>query len=142
MKILTYGSSAAFSSDKVGQMSKILSKISWHQISALTLAAFFVVGSLSNIFAPASIYAEYLKWGYPRWFHFVTGSLELTTAVLLLRAQTRPWGAALGCAVMLAAFATVTLHGEYGHGVAPLVAAALSILVGWIAWRQRLSSSE
>jgi hypothetical protein len=43
---------------------------------------------------------------------------------------------------MLAALATVTLHGEYGHGVAPLVVAALSILVGWIAWRKRLSSSE
>ncbi len=125
------------SSDKVGQMSKI----SWRQVLALALAAFFVVGSLSNIFAPPSIYAEYLRWGYPRWFHFVTGSLELTTAVLLARAQTRLWGAALGCAVMLAALATVTLHGEYGHGVAPLVVAALSILVGWITWRKRLSSS-
>lgn len=120
----------------------LMSKISWRQVSALALAAFFVVGSLSNIFAPPSIYEEYLRWGYPRWFHFVTGSLELTTAVLLARAQTRLWGSALGCTVMLAALATVTLHGEYGHGVAPLVVAALSILVGWIAWRKRLSSSE
>jgi hypothetical protein len=118
-----------------------MSKISWRQISALALAAFFVVGSLSNIFAPGSIYEEYLKWGYPHWFHFVTGSLELTTAVLLARAQTRLWGSALGCTVMLAALATVTLHGEYGHGVAPLVVAALSVLVGWIAWRKRLSNS-
>ena len=78
--------------DKVGQMSKI----SWRQVLALALAAFFVVGSLSNIFAPPSIYEEYLRWGYPRWFHFVTGSLELTTAVLLARAQTRLWGSALG----------------------------------------------
>src|SRR4051812_36642667 len=99
------------------------------QVSALALAAFFVVGSLSNIFAPSSIYQEYLRWGYPRWFHFVTGSLDLTTAVLLARAQTRLWGSALGCTVMLAALATVTLHGEYGHAVAPLVVAALSILV-------------
>jgi DoxX-like family len=119
-----------------------MSKISWGQISALTLAAFFVAGSLGNIFAPKSIYEEYLGWGYPRWFHFVTGSLELTTAVLLAREQTRLWGSALGCIVMLAALATVTLHGEYGHGVAPLIAAALSILVGWIAWRKPLSSSE
>jgi DoxX-like family len=133
-----YWSSAAPSSDKVGQMSKI----SWRQVSVLALAAFFVVGSLSNIFAPPSIYEEYLRWGYPRWFHFVTGSLELTTAVLLARAQMRLWGSALGFTVMLAALATVTLHGEYGHGVAPLVAAALSILVGWIAWRKRLPSSE
>ena len=74
-----------------------MSKISWRQVPALALAAFFVVGSLTNIFAPGSIYQEYLRWGYPHWFHFVTGSLELTTAVLLVRARTRLWGAALGC---------------------------------------------
>ena len=119
-----------------------MSKISWHQASGLALAAFFVVGSLSNIVAPGSIYEDYLRWGYPPWFHFVTGSLKLTTAFLLAWERTRPWGAALGCMVMLAAFATVMLHGEYAHGAAPLVVAALSILVGWIAWRKRLSGSE
>jgi len=116
-----------------------LSKISWRQVLPLALAAFFVVGSLSNIVAPRAIIEEYLKWGYPHWFHFVTGSLELMTAVLLARARTRLWGSALGCTVMLAALATVTLHGEYGHGVAPLVVATLSIVVGWIAWRKRLA---
>ena len=133
-----------------------MSKISWRQLSArqlsarqvsarqvpaLALAAFFVAGSLGNIFAFGSIYEEYLRWGYPHWFHFVTGSLELTTAVLLAQARTRLWGSALGCTVMLAALATVTLHGEYGHGVPPLIAATLSIVVGWIAWRKRLPSS-
>lgn len=142
MKILALGatgwSSAAPSSDKVGQ----IPKISWRRVLALALAAFFVVGSLRNIFAPPSISEEYMRWGYPRWFHFVTGSLELATAVLLARAHTRLWGSALGCTVMLAALATVTLHGEYAHAAAPLVVAALSILVGWIAWRERLSRSE
>jgi len=119
-----------------------MSKISWRQILPLILAAFFVVGSLSNIVAPRSIFEEYLKWGYPHWFHFVTGSLELMTAVLLTRARTRLWGAALGCTVMLAALATVTVHGEYGHAVAPLVVAILSIVVGWIAWRKRLAAGS
>ncbi|CAG4903392.1 DoxX family protein [Paraburkholderia gardini] len=125
-------------SDKEGRMSRI----SWRQVLPLALAAFFVVGSLSNIVAPRSIIEEYLKWGYPHWFHFVTGSLELMTAVLLARARTRLWGSALGCTVMLAALATVTLHGEYGHGVAPLVVATLSIVVGWITWRQRLAAGS
>ncbi|SFU24102.1 DoxX family protein [Paraburkholderia aspalathi] len=114
-----------------------MSKISWRQVLPLVLAAFFVVGSLSNIVAPRSIFEEYLKWGYPHWFHFVTGSLELMTAVLLARAQTRLAGAMLGCAVMLAALATVIFHGEYGHGVAPLILATFSIVVGWIAWRDQ-----
>jgi len=112
-------------------------KISWRRVLPLALAAFFVVGSLSNIFAPGSIYEEYLKWGYPRWFHFVTGSLELTAAILLFRAPSRLLGSALGCAVMLAALATVILHGEYGHAVPPFVAATLALVVGWMSWRKR-----
>ncbi len=125
------------SSTYFGQMSKI----SWRQVLALALAAFFVVGSLSNIFAPRSIIEEYQRWGYPHWFHFVTGLLELTTAVLLARAPSRLLGSALGCTVMLAALGTVIIHGEYGHAGAPLVVAGLSIVVGWITWRNRLSGS-
>jgi len=107
----------------------------WRDVVALALAAFFVVGSITNIFAPGSIYEEYLTWGYPPWFHFVTGSLELTTAVLLTRANTRVLGAALGGSVVLGALATVTLHGEYGHAAAPLVVSIPTIGVGWSARR-------
>lgn len=118
-----------------------MSKFSWRQVLPFALAAFFVVGSLSNIFAPGSIYEEYLKWGYPSWFHFVTGSLELAAAALLLWAPSRLLGSALGCTVMLAAVATVIIHHEYGHAVPPLVAATLSLLVGWISWRKQTASS-
>jgi uncharacterized membrane protein len=118
-----------------------MSRISWRQILPLALAAFFVAGSLSNIIAPGSIYQEYLKWGFPRWFHFVTGSLEFTTAVLLFRTPSRLLGPALGCAVMLAAVATVIIHGEYGHAVPPLVAATLSLVVGAMNWRKKMASS-
>jgi hypothetical protein len=52
-----------------------------------------------------------------------------------------PWGTALGCTVMCAALGTVIIHGEYGHAVAPLIVAGLSILVGWIIWHQRRSGS-
>jgi len=116
-----------------------MSKISWRQVLPLALAAFFVVGSLINIFAPGSVYDEYLKWGYPSWFHFVTGSLELTTAILLIRAPSRLLGSMLGGTVMFAALATVVIHGEFGRAVPPLVAATLSLVVGWISWRKRVA---
>ena len=119
-----------------------MSKIPWLNVFALALAAFFVVGSISNILAPGSIYEEYLRWGYPPWFHFVTGALELTTAVLLARASTRLLGCALGCAVMVGALATVTLHGEYGHAAPPLVIATLTIIIAWITWRRPLQARQ
>jgi hypothetical protein len=127
--------SATASSYKVEHMSKI----SWRPVLAWALAAFFVAGSLGNIFAARSIIEEYARWGYPTWFHFVTGSLELTTAALLVWAPTRLWGAALGCTVMCAALGTVIIHGEYGHAAPPLVVAGLAIVVGWVTWRNRLS---
>jgi hypothetical protein len=42
---------------------------------------------------------------------------------------------------MCSALGTVIIHGEYGHAVAPLSVAGLSILVGWITWRQQRSGS-
>jgi hypothetical protein len=119
-----------------------MSKISWRQVLPFALAAFFVVGSLTNIVAPGSIYEEYLAWGYPRWFHFVTGSLELTAAMLLFRVSTRLFGSALGFTVMLAALVTVIIHGEYAHAVPPLIVATLSWVVGWISWRKQVAYSS
>ncbi|HEY4093026.1 MAG TPA: DoxX family protein [Luteibacter sp.] len=111
-------------------------KISWRQALPLVLAIFFVVGSLINIVAPGSIYEEYLKWGYPPWFHFFTGTMELTAAILLVRKPTRLTGALLGGSVMFAALATVVIRGEYAHAVPPLVAVTLSLVVGWTSARQ------
>lgn len=115
--------------------------LSWRPILAWTLAAFFLFGAIGNIFVSESITEDYLRWGYPDWFHFVTGGLELTTAVLLAVAATRLWGAALGCVAMFAAAATVIVHGEYAHAIPPVVVLALSAVVGWTAWRLRLSTS-
>ena len=89
----------------------------------LCTCSFLRRGIAQQHLAPGSIYEEYLRWGYPHCFHVVTGSLELMIAVLLAQARTRLWGSALGCTVMLAALATVTLQGECGHGVPPLSSA-------------------
>ena len=118
-----------------------MSKIFWRQVLPLVLAAFFVVGGLTNIIALGTIYEEYLRWGYPPWFHFVTGSLELTTAALLARAPSRLLGVALGSAIMFAALGTVISHGEYRHAASPLVVVGLLIAVGWTTWRKRLAAS-
>jgi hypothetical protein len=82
-----------------------MSKLPWKPILAWILAAFFVFGGAVNISAPESVAADYQRWGYPDWFHFATGGLERTTAVLLALAGTRLLGAALGSVVMLRDFA-------------------------------------
>jgi uncharacterized protein YybS (DUF2232 family) len=110
-----------------------MSLFTWNATLAWVLAAFFIVGSVINVLAPGSTAAEYQRWGYPDWFHFVTGALELAAAVLLALTSTRLLGAGLGVVVMLAAIATVVLHGEYFRAAPPFVVLILLALVIWTA---------
>ncbi|MGE7963996.1 DoxX family protein [Pseudomonas sp. NPDC089918] len=114
-----------------------VANFSWKAVLAFLLSAFFLVGAIGNIFVSESIAEDYQRWGYPDWFHFVTGGLELITAVLLTVAAGRLWGAALGCVAMFAAAATVIGHGEYAHAIPPIVVLVLSAIVGWTTWRLR-----
>ena len=78
-----------------------------------------------------SAIAEYRKWGYPGWFHFVTAALELATAALLIEHTTRLFGAAIGGLVMLGAIATLVVHCDYMHAVLPAGILVLLMAVGW-----------
>lgn len=109
--------------------------LAWRNIYAGLLAAFFVIGGTLNIFASDAILADYERWGYPDWFHYVTGGLEWLTAVLIASPAARQFGNLLGCGVMASAAATVLLHGETGHAIPPLTVFALVALNGWITKR-------
>jgi hypothetical protein len=77
---------------------------------------------------------DYLRWGYPDWFHFVSGGLDLVAALLLMAPATRVFGVALGCAIMLAAVTTVTYHREYKRALPPVIVLGLLAIVGWAIW--------
>ena len=101
-------------------------------ILAWAVALFFVVGAIGNWIAPPAIRADYQRWGYPGWFHYVTAITELATAALLVFPGVRLIGAGLGATVMAAALLTVIRHREFSHAVAPAIVAALCIAVGWL----------
>lgn len=112
-------------------------KLNWKAILALLLALFFAVGGIGNIFLSDELAADYRRWGYPDWFHYMTGVLELGVAALLVRRSTRVGGAVLACLIMAAAAGTVLLHGEYTHAAAPLLALAVAISVAMTAREAR-----
>lgn len=112
-------------------------KIHWASVLAWLLAAFFLVGAYGNTFVSPEIAADYARWGYPDWFHYVTAVIELTTAILLAWRPLRLLGALLGCAVMSSAAATVLLHAEYSHAIPPAVVLALSAVLVVLAMRER-----
>jgi len=102
----------------------------WHVALRWILAAFFVFGGIGNIIAPEPIASDYIRWGYPDWFHFVTGGMELVAAVLLL-SKARLYGAFLAVGIMLGAVGTLIIHQEYSHAIAPLTVLALTTLLIW-----------
>lgn len=107
------------------------------------LIAFFFVGGAVNIFAPGSILADYERRGYPGWFHFVTGTIELTAASASCFVAVRRWGMALAAFVMAAATVTLLAHAEYSHAVLPLVIFLLTLITsgGRGCWNARQACS-
>jgi uncharacterized membrane protein YoaT (DUF817 family) len=106
-----------------------MSTVSWVQALTPALAAFFVVGFVINTFMVKLVGPEYHRWGYPDWFHFVSGGLEFFVALLLPAMATRLFGVALGSAIMLAAIATVVWR-RYRRAAPPLGVFILLVIVG------------
>lgn len=101
----------------------------WRLALLWLLVAFFALTGPINLRGSKPIIDDFVRWGYPSWFHIVTGILEIATAVLLAFPATRVLGAGLGCCVMLAAAGTVIFHGEYAHAIPAIVVLILTALV-------------
>ena len=107
-----------------------MSAISWIQCLTGALSAFFALGFVINTFAVKKVGPEYERWGYPDWFQFVSGGLELLVALLLPETVTRPLGIALGGVIMFAAVAIVIYHREHPRAVPPFIVFVLLAILG------------
>jgi uncharacterized membrane protein YphA (DoxX/SURF4 family) len=104
-------------------------------VLAWLLAVAFAGAGVVNAIGGANAQAQFVRWGYPAWWNFVTAALEILGAALILFPQTRLWGVALVAVVMIAAMATVTRRREYGHlppvlGLTVLIAGELALVLG------------
>lgn len=93
------------------------------------LVAFFLFGGVVNLIGPDPIVADFLRWGYPRWFHLPTGLMELVAAALLAFKRTRITGVVTGAVVMMGAALTLLVHGEWLHMIAPVAVLAILALI-------------
>jgi uncharacterized membrane protein YphA (DoxX/SURF4 family) len=98
-------------------------------IVAGLIGLFFVVGGIGNWIAPPRVVADYERWGYPRYFHYLTAVLELAAGALILNPGTRPFGAVLGALVMAAAVATLFRHKEFKHAIPAILALAGCVII-------------
>ena len=101
-----------------------------HTLSLWLLVAGFLSAGLFNAIGTAKTQSDFSRWGYPRWWGFFTGGLEILSAVLIALPASRLAGLALGAVIIAAAVVTVLRHREFPHLVPLGVFVALIGLAG------------
>lgn len=86
-----------------------------HTVSIWPLAAGLFGAGLFNAIGTPATQADFVRWGYPRWWGRLTGALEMVTAVLIAVPESREVGLILGAAIIVAAILTVLRHREFPH---------------------------
>ncbi len=112
--------------------------IKWKKLGVASvsflLALFFFYAGGSKLASPDAHIEAFVRWGYPVWFLYMTGLVEVAGAVLLLAPTVRFYGAALLACTMIGATVTHLRAGEMAAVPVPLV---LLTFVGLIAWVSR-----
>jgi hypothetical protein len=90
-------------------------------ILPMVAAILFAIAGVVNLAGRGEVRRDFVRWGYPPWFHLLCGALELLSAALLAGQQTRIFGLTLASVVMIAALFTLLRNREpFGH-LAPAV---------------------
>lgn len=103
----------------------------------ILVVIFFVSGAAKLASLDFEIQA-FERWGYPLWFMYLVGVVEVSGAVLLLLKQVRALIAVGLGLFMIGPVVTHILHAEWGMMV---VALFIMAFAGWVASQWRTSVS-
>jgi uncharacterized membrane protein YphA (DoxX/SURF4 family) len=98
----------------------------------LLVAAFFGAGVFNAIGTRATV-ESFVRWGYPSWWHWVTGGLEILSAILIALPLGRDAGLVLGAIIIAVAVLTVLRHREYSELVPLSVFVVLIALAAFLS---------
>lgn len=116
----------------------------WKEYTGHVLAAIvgFGVGSAggAKLASVPELVEGFARWGYPWWFVYLTGLLEVLGAMLILVPKTRIYGAALVASTMLGAIGTHVAAGELSEVLPALILGAAAAGAGVLSWQQRFGA--
>ena len=99
-------------------------------LSVLLALAFLSAGGM-KLASGDEAGLDFEEWGYPAWFAYLTGILEVAGAVLIVIPATRFYGATLLTFVMAGAIFTHVRSGQFGMVAPPVMLLALASIVAW-----------
>ncbi|WGY72991.1 DoxX family protein [Burkholderia cepacia] len=101
---------------------------SFESILATIVAVLFAIAGVVNLARLGATKRDFARWGYPAWFQWLCGALELFSAALLPGQQTRVLGLTLVGAIMIGALFTLIRNREpFGHLAPALIFSALVV---------------
>jgi DoxX-like family len=106
-----------------------------HDISIWLLVAAFSGAGLFNAIGMRSTREDFVRWGYPSWWHRVTGRLEILCAILIALPLGRAAGLGIGAIIIVAASLTVLRHRStiVKTQISRQILADIAALVSWLA---------
>src|SRR5258708_39158848 len=125
-QILTEGTQSAS-----GSTGKIVNVLLW--VLQIAAAGMFLMVGFLKLSGNAQLVGLFQAIGLGQWFRYLTGSVEVLGALLLLIPRLSGLGALLLAGTMLGAVATHL----FIVGGSPLMAIILLIVTGLIAWGRR-----
>ena len=84
----------------------------------------------------------FVGWGYPLWFTWVVGGLEVVLAVALLAPRLAAWAALALGAIMTGALATVVIHDSPLGIAGPIINLVALTLIFAGRWRDRVGRPQ
>ena len=102
---------------------------------SILLSLVFLASGAAKLAGLAFEIAAFERWGYPLWFMYAIGVVEVAGGVGLL---LRRWSALAGlglATMMIGAVATHVIHAEWGMLIAATTLFGLSLLRAWLGRR-------
>lgn len=115
-------------------------------LTGILSALFLLAGGLKLRGTPSSV-ENFSHWGYPEWFVYTVGGIELAGAIGLLFPQSAAAASILLAVMMLGASLTHLVHHEMMAVPIPLVILGLLVVVGrarrgpLLEWYERVFDS-
>ena len=108
-------------------------------LAGLLALAFLAVGSF-KLMGDQMHVDNFERWGYPIWFMYVVGVVEVLGALSLLYPRTAAWGALLLTGNMTGATITHLLASEWAMAPVPLVLGVLLVVLAKLRWPDRIGA--
>jgi uncharacterized membrane protein YphA (DoxX/SURF4 family) len=99
-------------------------------VLSIILALAFLGAGAAKLSAQPMMVNEFAVFGYPQWFMYLTGLIEIASAIMLLVPRLAGIGAGLLVCVMAVALFSHLTHGQAAMIGAPVVLLILALIVG------------